>query len=123
MHQVDVPLDCQQFIDPPFLLLTLGVPGVLLGKQGLDLRCQCLDGVDAILQEPQFFIRHQQICPGIIIAPPDFFCYLFAAVWCTFSFRARQYTAAHPTVFLYAVSVGGWCLCYYACISVSSLTN
>ena len=44
MHQVDAPLDCQQFIDPPFLLLALGVPGVLLGKQGLDLRRQCLDG-------------------------------------------------------------------------------
>ena len=44
MHQVDVPLDRQQFIDPPFLLLALGVPGVLLGQQGLDLCRQCLDG-------------------------------------------------------------------------------
>ena len=44
MHQVDVPLDRQQFIDPPLLLLVLGVPGVLLGEQGPDLRCQCLDG-------------------------------------------------------------------------------
>ena len=41
---VAVPLDCQQFIDPPLLFLALGVPGVLLGKQGLDLRRQCLDG-------------------------------------------------------------------------------
>ena len=44
MHQVDVPLDRQQFIDPPFLLLAPGVPGVLLGKQGLDLRRQRLGG-------------------------------------------------------------------------------
>ena len=43
-HQVDVPLNRQQFIDPPLLLLALGVPGVLLGQQGLDLRRQCLDG-------------------------------------------------------------------------------
>ena len=44
MHQVDVPLNRQQFIDPPLLLLALGVPGVLFGKQGLDLRRQCLGG-------------------------------------------------------------------------------
>ena len=54
-YLVDVSPDRQQFIDPPLALLVLGVPGVLLGKQGLDLRRQCLDGVDAILQEPQFF--------------------------------------------------------------------
>ena len=54
-HLVDVPLDRQQFIDPPFLLLALGVPGILLGMQGLDLRRQCLDRVASILQEPQFF--------------------------------------------------------------------
>lgn len=42
-HLVDAPLDRQQFIGPP-LLLALGVPGVLLGKQGLDLRRQCLGG-------------------------------------------------------------------------------
>ena len=41
---VAVPLDCQQFIGLPFLLLALGVPGVLLGEQNLDLRRQCLDG-------------------------------------------------------------------------------
>ena len=38
MHQIDVPLDCQQFIASPLAPLALGVPGVLLGKQGLDLR-------------------------------------------------------------------------------------
>ena len=43
-HLVDVPPDRQQFIGPPLLLLALGVPGVLLGKQGLDLRRQCLNG-------------------------------------------------------------------------------
>ena len=43
-YLVDVPLDRQQIIAPPLLLLVLGVPGVLLGKQGLDLRRQCLDG-------------------------------------------------------------------------------
>ena len=41
-HLVDVPLDCQQIIDLPLLLLALGVPGVLLGKQGLDFRRQRL---------------------------------------------------------------------------------
>ena len=44
MHPADVPPDRQQLIDSPLLLLALGVPGVLLGKQGLDLRRQCLDG-------------------------------------------------------------------------------
>lgn len=44
MHQIDVPLDCQQFIASLLAPLALGVPGVLLGKQGLDLRRQCLDG-------------------------------------------------------------------------------
>ncbi len=43
MHQVEVPLDRQQFIGPPLLLPAFGVPGVLLGKQGLNLRRQCLD--------------------------------------------------------------------------------
>ena len=41
---VDVPLDRQQFIDPPLALLVLVVTGVLLGKQGLDFRRQCVDG-------------------------------------------------------------------------------
>ncbi len=39
---VDVPLDGQQFIGPPFPLLVLGVPGVLLHQQGIDLRRQHL---------------------------------------------------------------------------------
>ena len=43
-YLVDVSPDRQQFIDPPFLLSALGVPGVLLGKQGLDLRRQRLGG-------------------------------------------------------------------------------
>ena len=36
-YLVDAPPDRQQFIDPPLALLVLGVPGVLLGKQGFDL--------------------------------------------------------------------------------------
>ena len=99
-HQVDVPPDRQPFIDPPFLLLVLGVPGVLLGKQGLDLRRQRLGEVDAILQEPQLSHPLSEDLSGDHISTPGLFCcYLFSAVWCTFSFRARQYTAAHPTVF------------------------
>lgn len=43
-HLVDAPPDRQRFIDPPLLLLVLDVPGVLLKKQGLDLRRQCLGG-------------------------------------------------------------------------------
>ena len=43
-YLVDIPLDCQQIIDPPLALLVLGVPGVLFGKQSLDLRRQYLDG-------------------------------------------------------------------------------
>lgn len=50
-YLVDVLPDCQQFIDPPFFLLALGVPGVLLGKQGLALRRRCLSGGDAILRK------------------------------------------------------------------------
>ena len=55
MHLVDAPLNCQQFIGPLLAILVHSVPGVLFGKQGLDLRRQRLGGVDAILQEPQFF--------------------------------------------------------------------
>ena len=43
-HPADVPPDRQQLIDSPLLLLVLGVSGVLLGKQGLDLRRQYPDG-------------------------------------------------------------------------------
>ena len=65
---------------------------------------------DAILQEPQFFHPLSENLSGDHINhhPWTFCCYPFAAVWCTFSFRACQYTAAHPTVFLYAVFVDGW---------------
>ncbi len=43
-HLVDIPLDGQQFIGLPFPLLVLGVPGVLLYQQGVDLRRQRLGG-------------------------------------------------------------------------------
>jgi len=41
-HLVDIPLGVQQFIGPPFPLLVLGVPGVFLYQQGVDLRRQRL---------------------------------------------------------------------------------
>ena len=41
-YLLDVPFDGQQFIGPLFLLLVLGVKGVLLRQQFLDLRCQFL---------------------------------------------------------------------------------
>ena len=41
-HLFNVPLDSQQFICPPSMLLVLGIPGILLGQQRLDLRRQFL---------------------------------------------------------------------------------
>ena len=43
-HLVDVPLDGHQLVRLPLALLVLGVPGVLLGHQRLDLRRQLLGG-------------------------------------------------------------------------------
>ena len=43
-HLVDVPLDGQQLVRLPLAVMVLGVPGVLLGEQGLDLLRQPFDG-------------------------------------------------------------------------------
>lgn len=64
-HLVDIPLDSQQFISPLLLLLVLGVFGILLGQQHLDLRRQLLswrelgDGFD--LKEPDVGFGVEQV--------------------------------------------------------------
>lgn len=98
-HLVDIPPDRQQFIGPPLLLLALGVPGIFLGKQGLDLCCQRLDGEGYHFARATIFHPLSEDLSGDHSTPGLFCCYLFAAVWCTLSFGARQYTAAHSTVF------------------------
>ena len=105
-HLVDAPLDRQQIIDPPLALLALGVPNVLLGKQILDLRCQCLDGDRCYsTRATTFSSAIRRFVWGS--TPPDFFAGIFLPPFGVHFHSERVNTRRPSNGFLYAVSVGG----------------
>ena len=109
MHQVDVPPDRQPFIDPPFLLLALGVPGVLLGKQGLDLRRQCLGGEGCHSARATIFSSAiRRFVRGLYQHPRTFLLLSFLRRLVYVFIQSALIHSRPSNDFLYVVSIGSW---------------